>query len=685
MLREFCDLNAFQNRFVEADIGTMFLSGGAGTGKTWAVICRILKMMLSGYRPDDVVLLTPHDHQVSPLKSALEDDMPARFRNRRHLLEGQGWDLGQLSQAVDLAAQVFVGTVFQYTHRLLREHGGGPSTVWSDAEAIAVIAGLEVTVARDYGIAYEKKPGSAREFFEWQVILKSRLPGSPRMHVPVDGWRELAQGYLQEQNLRMAVDRHDLLVNAYKLVAGWSGGRGTGASEPNRHILVDNFEDIPEMAFWCLDALCGLPRSLSVAVDPGQPPMGNPPLRPLDVFMTTYPTAHQYPLQFSHRVRPPVVSTLRHIAAHSRQHAATLYLGFVEPTEPESAVTLHVVSGRANLETGHVYRLIQDSLDRRLGYSDIAVVYPDNGNANSLAALLWVMRVPFSMDPSLGSPAETRNAPGIPGPRSEAEQIIDALRVLANPFDPAAFMDLASIGLGPDRPSLRPDELVQVTGRARNQGINLIEAARRLIQTRDRRRRLYHILTPLLNLHAALEQAAREANGPDAVVEIVESARRIMAAWRVTPPTPRDEIQVGQLLHLCGQYRRHREETTTQVLQRFLDRFSPGLHPRSSPLQGGGFAHMDHQVTITTSEGAVGGGWPHVIALTSGQQLGQAMALHLFRAASATDNRLDIIGPSLLTGGRDAATEAAVRDALGADVQVVDVSKEDVDPYFREV
>ena len=92
MLREMIDLNAQQARFAEADTGRISLAGGPGSGKTLTLVSRVLPLLLRGVRPDDIVLLTPHDHRVRPLQQHL-NDMPRKFQERRRLLERQGWNV----------------------------------------------------------------------------------------------------------------------------------------------------------------------------------------------------------------------------------------------------------------------------------------------------------------------------------------------------------------------------------------------------------------------------------------------------------------------------------------------------------------------------------------------------------------------------------------------------------------
>ena len=314
------------------------------------------------------------------------------------------------------------------------------------------------------------------------------------------------------------------------------------------------------------------------------------------------------------------------------------------------------------------------------------MVYPGNGKVGPLATLLSARGVPFSLDPALSKPSRTVGAPGSPEPRTEARQIIGALRLQMNPFDTMIFMEAASLGLGPERVSLRPDELSRITELARARRMDLVQAARHLVQTVDRRHRLYRILRALLDMHAALQQAMGEVQGPDSLIGVVGAARRIVSEWRGCPPTPRDNHRLHQILALCQAYPRRRGETTSQAVQRLLDRFSPVLHFRSSPLLEDGFDVMEDRVTITTSEGAIGGGCEHMIALTGGNRLrGGALFNHLFRSAAAAGRWLDIIVPTLSTGGRDDDAEAAVRDVLGADVPAVEVTEWDIDNFYDEL
>lgn len=303
MLRTLMRLDAFQSRFVEADVGPVMLSGGPGVGKTRSVVARAIQLMLLGVRPDDVALLTPHDHLVPHLKAELEE-IPQRFRQRRPLLEREEGDIDQLQRAVQLGTQIFVGTPYQYAHRLLRDHDAGPSTVWTDDDAIAAIHELERTLPQVYGIPYEPGRGTARRFFHWQGEVKLLPPVNPAPPIPVEGWRQLHNAYDQERNQQQACDRYDLLAEARRIVDRLNADRHDYAARQRPHFLIDDFQDIPEAAFWLLDALCGRQQSLSVAVDPGQPAALQQAFRPLETFRGTYLRAPEYRLMASRRSTP---------------------------------------------------------------------------------------------------------------------------------------------------------------------------------------------------------------------------------------------------------------------------------------------------------------------------------------------------------------------------------------------
>ena len=684
MIAQFLDLTAFQALFVDAVIGPVGIAGGPGTGKTRATLGRVLSMMSRGVRPDDVALLTPHDHLVPRLKALLER-MPHRFQERRDRLQGHPRDLEDLGQAVGFAAQVSVRTPYQYAHHLLTEHGQGPSTVWSDAEAIAVIDGLERTFAQDYGIHYEQGPNTARRFFEWQNVQKLRFPGNPPMPVPVEGWAQLDHAYTRQKDRQGACDRQDLLANAHLLVRAPRHGEDIFLVRQRPHILVDDFQDITDPVFWFLRELCGGQRSLSVAIDPGQPAAGDPLFSPRDVFLGVYPAAQEQRLQASFRATRSITATVERIASYGRPNTPLLYPGYVGLAERERAVRLHVLSGRRNLETAYVYRLVEDSRGNGNTYDDIAVVCLDGRNVVPIHAAFWARGVPSLLDSTLPRPARTLAASGAPEPLPHARQIISALRLLNNNRDPASLLGVLSMGLTPGRSSLNAEEFAQISRLSWEREINLLEAARQLIQPLNRRHKLYRILTPLLALHTALEQAIAEVRGPLAIRQLVEAANRIVAEMKPDPPTPRDEAQVAQLLQLSGAYRIPREQTVSQALGRFLDSFSPGLHPNSNLPHENGLADVDGGVTLTTADGAVGRGWRHVIVLTGGNRpREQVLTRKLFRAASAAGIRLDIIVAPLTTAGRDADTLNAVRDVIGDNVEEVNVTGQEIDQLFGE-
>ena len=512
MLRALMGLDAFQSRFVEADVGPVMLSGGPGVGKTRSVVSRTVQLMVLGVRPDDVALLTPHDHLVPLLKAELEG-IPQRFQRRRPLLEREEGDIDQLQRAVQLGTQIFVGTPYQYAHRLLRDHDAGPSTVWTDDDAIGVIHELERKLPQAYGIAYEPGRGTARRFYHWQGEVKLLPAVNPAPPIPVQGWRQLYSSYVEERTLQSACDRYDLLADARGVADRLNADRHHYAARQRPHFVVDDFQDIPKAAFWLLDVLCGRQQSLSVAVDPGQPVEGDRSFQAREVFLGTYLRAPEYRLMASRRSTQSVTNAVERIALHDRPEAPRPYQGYVGQAERAPAVRLHVLTGRRNLETAIVIRLIELSLDNGGAYSEMAVICLDAGQAAPLAAAFWARDVPHSIDPALSNSSRYLSTHGSAAPVPWVRQVISALRLFVNPFDRVAFMDVVSMGLAPGRASLRENEFAQVTQLSRERNLDLVTAARRLIQPIDKRRRLYRILTPLLNLHARTGTSGRGGRG----------------------------------------------------------------------------------------------------------------------------------------------------------------------------
>jgi len=73
----------------------------------------------------------------------------------------------------------------------------------------------------------------------------------------------------------------------------------------------------------------------------------------------------------------------------------------VGQAERVPAVRLYVLSGRRNLETANVIRLVELSLDNGGAYSEMAVICLDAGQAAPLAAAFWARDVPHSIELAL--------------------------------------------------------------------------------------------------------------------------------------------------------------------------------------------------------------------------------------------------------------------------------------------
>ena len=633
MIREMCGLNGLQARPVEAPGGAVAIAGGPGTGKTWAMICKILLLLSQGIRPDDVVFLTPHDHRVALVRRSLED-LLEKFYARRHLLDGQDWEIDHLRQASAIAVQVRVDTVEQYACRLLRHLTRGEFSVWSDDRAIQEIARLETEMADHRRPNYKKELGSAREFFQWHVAMKTRAAAAPAMPVPVDGWRELDHLYTEEKTAQRAQDSYDLIIDAQTQaqVLAEAGNRGEGGLAT--HYLVDDFHGVSEPTFQFIAAFTGRQRNLTVAVDPGHPSAGDAPFSPQQWFLAYYPNAQRYILPISRRATSTTAAALERIAGHGRRADNPPYAAFRGRPVAESAVTLHVVHGRPQLEIGHAYSLISDARAHGVEYGEIVLLLPVGGRVTAMVTFLTTRGIPFGVEPGLIGPTEKDDT------TQDAHRIVEALRLLAYPFDRETFRTVVSMPFGNRRRPLDSKDLDEIIAMARERGITLVAATRFATQDIARWTRAFRALTPLLTMHAALERALVAADGPDAIRELVGATREAVSNGLGRPLGPRDAAQVDLILHLSHGFHPVPGEAVIELLRRFLDRLSPALHPRSKPLEGGGFEEPGDRIALISSARATGDQWQRVIAAFGGDLRGRALAVYLYQATAIASERV---------------------------------------------
>lgn len=295
-------LDHSQRKPAYLDPGPALILGGAGTGKTHALLGRAVHLVRSGVDPSTIAIIA--------CSAWTAQDMRVR------LFQVIGCDPADVG--------LHVGTLHDLClTRLLRPYAASfPNlpqnfSVWTRRQSLDVLARIvdsdpQVRTAR-------RRHADPAPILEW-ISANAELTLERRVQPPRGEWYRYAARYQREKEAQDSVDRTDLLtVTRYAL----RQHADLRASVLPHHLLMDNFEDVSPLRYEIIRLMSGPEGSVCVAMDPNQS-VGRPGLVPLDAFgrfTTDYAEMTKRLLDINHRTSVSVMSSWRSLAQHSAMTA----------------------------------------------------------------------------------------------------------------------------------------------------------------------------------------------------------------------------------------------------------------------------------------------------------------------------------------------------------------------------
>ena len=268
-------LDEQQTHFVQANIGPTLVLGGAGTGKTTALLARNIQLAQQGQPPHSFTVLS---------RSA-----PSADRYRRLLHE----------HAPKLAKTAFIGTLAQFAAYFCRHAGatiaGFPRnfTTWTPQQCIHLIASI---TAQHYPPGAAKARSAPAQIQSWLAF--SRNTANPLDYTPAEHfWLDISAEYDRVKRVHHAMDIDDLVENMNNALLYQDDVRQAWTKNRSRHILLDDFQDVTSFQYETVKLLISDENSLSIACDPNQSSMRHHGAEPglINDFIDDFP-------QFSHQI-----------------------------------------------------------------------------------------------------------------------------------------------------------------------------------------------------------------------------------------------------------------------------------------------------------------------------------------------------------------------------------------------
>jgi len=445
-------LNPEQRQAIEATEGPVLVLAGAGTGKTRVLTTRIAHILATGRaRPGEILAVTFTNKAAREMKERIG-------RLVGQAVEGMPW----------------LGTFHAIGTRILRRHAELVG-LHSDFTILDMDDQLRLIKQILQAEGVDEKRWPARQFAAFMDGWKNK--GLDPDHIPPLEARAFANGkggdlyraYQARLLTLNACDFGDLLLHVVRI---WRDRPDVLADWQRRfrYILVDEYQDTNVAQYLWLRLLATGTKNVCCVGDDDQSIYG---WRGAEVdnilrFEHDFPGALVIKLERNYRSTTHILAAASHLIAHNEGRLGKTL--FTELDHPDSD-KVHVANAWDSEEEA---RSIGDEIEKRQRAGD------------ALNGIAILVRASFQMREfedrfvTLGLPYRV-----VGGPRFyERMEIRDALayfRVTAQPADDLAFERIVNT---PKR-GLGDATLQQVHALARLQGIPLLEAARRIVETEE--------------------------------------------------------------------------------------------------------------------------------------------------------------------------------------------------------
>ncbi len=599
-------LDPVQRLASETPEGPVMVLGGAGTGKTQALLGRITALLHHGERPDTISYLTPHSMAAADMSRRLRQ-LPEVAEAYRSVLGDAGRE--QLLRIAGRARSVYVGTLNQYACKFLRRAGAealnaSPRfTIWDQWQASWAIKEL----AEDLPGVGRLLPGDIKEFLRWHG-LNQTLGAVATPFDPKEGfWLDLRQRYTEEKRRQHVLDEHDLIPMAVRALDQNPGLREKWRQNHSRHLLVDMVHDATAAQYDLLYRMTGPTGSIAIAADPNQSVRVTQGAR--TDMLSRFWNAPIHRLEHNHRSAETLSRAARSLIDH-----LGLYENAPTPLKPGGQEpTLHVVPGPPQLMFDHVLQRASELTREGYAWDDMACIFPKDDSVGDMLASLFSRNVPFEMLGAAGLEDTGRVRD------SDARRVVSVLSFFLNPWDADAFAAAASADVRSNSPRLDPRVVREIQAYARDGEGSLVWAAMDHVQQANPSAGVQRDLTYLTK--AWLQLALTLSNPEVGLSHLCWMAQEQLIDARMGVGRGAPDPRMRRLRELGDNTPRLPGEDAEQHLARFLDLLSPVLHPYRRPLDNPHPAATRRGLTVTTIDASSGLEWPVVFIMDAADHI----------------------------------------------------------------
>lgn len=368
-------LNTAQQKAVCHETGPMLVLAGPGSGKTTVLLCRISRLLERGLaKPQEILALT--------FSKAAAEEMKSRFEN----LNG--------------ASSVSFGTFHSIFFRILRSrYGWNVEQIFQEEERRSILRNSIEAEKWDIPDLEEY----ISQFFSQLSLMNSELEQPNRFTptgMPVEEFRKLYRAYEGYKERHEKLDFDDMLTQCYQLLREDAAVREYWQRK-YKFILVDEFQDVNQAQFACLQILAEKHQNLFVVGDDDQSIYAFRGARPdfLLHFPTLYPAAKKVTLNTNYRSTERIVNLAERVIGNNEVRFVKNMKGIGEAGDK---VTFFLAEDAAK-EAAHIAEKIGRLLDEGVPLTEIAVIYRTNLQGGAFARELYKRGIPYDLRDNSGN------------------------------------------------------------------------------------------------------------------------------------------------------------------------------------------------------------------------------------------------------------------------------------------
>lgn len=368
-------LNTAQQKAVCHETGPMLVLAGPGSGKTTVLLCRISRLLERGLaKPQEILALT--------FSKAAAEEMKSRFEN----LNG--------------ASGVSFGTFHSIFFRILRSrYGWNVEQIFQEEERRSILRNSIEAEKWDIPDLEEY----ISQFFSQLSLMNSELEQPNRFTptgMPVEEFRKLYRAYEGYKERHEKLDFDDMLTQCYQLLREDTAVREYWQRK-YKFILVDEFQDVNQAQFACLQILAEKHQNLFVVGDDDQSIYAFRGARPdfLLHFPTLYPAAKKVTLNTNYRSTERIVNLAERVIGNNEVRFVKNMKGIGEAGDK---VTFFLAEDAAK-EAEHIAEKIGRLLDEGVPLTEIAVIYRTNLQGGAFARELYKRGIPYDLRDNSGN------------------------------------------------------------------------------------------------------------------------------------------------------------------------------------------------------------------------------------------------------------------------------------------